>query len=295
MTHPTNQGDDHGGLLKFQPHQTRQVLQRFAIRPKKQLGQNFITDAGAIERIIDCAQVSSADEVLEIGAGVGTLTQALAMRAETVVAVEYDPRLIAVLEWCLEGYANVCILQGDILNIELSDHLHKDTYVVVANIPYYLTSALIRKLMEAPNRADRLTLTVQREVAERVIAQAGSMNLLALGVQVYGKPEICGRIPARSFYPAPKVDSAILRVSAFLQPRIPPALLPAFFTLARAGFAQKRKQLKNSLAHGLHLEPQMAERILEQARIQPTRRAQELDIEEWRILAESYEREVVKD
>jgi 16S rRNA (adenine1518-N6/adenine1519-N6)-dimethyltransferase len=158
-------------------------------------------------------------------------------------------------------------------------------YVVVANIPYYITSPLIRHLLEARLRPARLTLTVQQEVAERITAEAGEMSLLALSVQVYGRPGIAARIPAGAFYPSPQVDSAVVRVEIFAEPLFPPPVLETVFRLAKAGFSQKRKMLRNSLAAGMHMAPAQAEVLLTTAGIEPTRRAETLSLEEWGQLA----------
>jgi len=161
-------------------------------------------------------------------------------------------------------------------------------YRVVANIPYYITSALIRHLLEAPQPPELLVLTVQREVAERICAAPGELSLLALSVQVYGQPKIAARIPAGAFYPPPKVDSAVIRLDLYDQPRIPAPLLPTFFRLAKAGFSQKRKTLRNALAGGLGWKPVQAEALLHQAGIDPGRRAETLSLEEWGAMTESY-------
>jgi 16S rRNA (adenine1518-N6/adenine1519-N6)-dimethyltransferase len=159
---------------------------------------------------------------------------------------------------------------------------------VVANIPYYITSALIRHLLEARLKPERLVLTVQREVAERINAGPGDMSLLALSVQVYGQPRAMGRIPAGAFYPAPKVDSTVMRVDLYHTPRIALPLLNTFFRLAKAGFSQKRKTLRNALAGGLHLDPTEAADLLKSAGIDPQRRAETLFFEEWERLVEAY-------
>jgi 16S rRNA (adenine1518-N6/adenine1519-N6)-dimethyltransferase len=157
---------------------------------------------------------------------------------------------------------------------------------VVANIPYYITSAVIRHLLESPLKPGRLVLTVQREVAGRITAGPGEMSLLALSVQVYGKPEIVARIPAGAFYPPPKVDSAVVRVDLYPDPLLPDPLLPIFFRLAKAGFSQKRKTLRNALSAGLALPPIEVEALLRSAGVDPMRRAETLSISEWSELAE---------
>ena len=166
-----------------------------------------------------------------------------------------------------------------------------ERYVVVANIPYYITSALIRHLLEADHKPTRMVLTVQQEVAERILARDGKMSLLALSVQVYGKPELKARIPAGCFYPPPEVDSAVLSIELYEEPLIPSGSLDLFFKLAHAGFAQKRKTLRNTLATGMNESPAWAEKLLTTAGIDPQRRAETLSMQEWRQLVEAYQQQ----
>jgi 16S rRNA (adenine1518-N6/adenine1519-N6)-dimethyltransferase len=197
------------------------------------------------------------------------------------------------LRQVLTPYVNVEVVLGDILKLSPAALINDDDFIVVANIPYYITSALMRHLLDtAPkqgntSRPRRMVLTVQKEVAERICAAPGDLSLLALGVQIFGQPRITGVIPAEAFFPAPEVDSACLRVDMYAAPLVAPALLDGFFHLARAGFSQKRKTLRNSLAGGLHLAPAEAESLLRNAGIEPHRRAETVSIEEWGRLAES--------
>ena len=261
----------------------RNVLRQFNVKPKKSLGQNFIFDQAVLDRIVAAGDVSPQDTVLEIGPGAGSLTRRLAETAARVVAVELDDRLIPVLQHTLAEYSNVTVVQGDILTVQLptSKLQTPNTYKVVANIPYYLTSALIRHLLEADARPSLMVLTVQREVAERICAAPPDMSLLAVSVQFYGRPRLMGQIPARAFHPAPDVDSAIVRIDLFDQPPLVGAEADKFFRLAKAGFGQKRKQLKNALAAGLGLKGDGAVSLLNAAGIDPMRRAETLTMEEW--------------
>src|SRR6185295_15985876 len=177
-----------------------------------------------------------ADTVLEIGPGLGSLTRYLGASAKEVVAVELDSNLLPALQTVLATYPNVRLIQGDILKLSPKDLIAEKDYLVVANIPYYITSAVIRHLLENDPKPRRIVLTVQKEVAERICAKPGDMSLLALSVQVYGKPAIAATIPAEAFYPAPKVDSAVIRVDLYPTPLIPAGLLDRFFRLAKAGF-----------------------------------------------------------
>ena len=214
------------------------------------------------------------------------MTRLLAQQAVRVVAVELDERLIPPLKEVLGGYTNVTVIQGDILSLPPASWGQPAGYLVVANIPYYITSALIRHLLETRPQPARMVLTVQKEVAERICAGPGKLSLLALSVQVYGEPRLAAHIPSGAFYPPPQVDSAVVRIDLLPEPRIPLPLLDAFFRLAKAGFSQKRKNLKNALAGGMHWTSAQAEAFLAQAGIDSRRRAETLSIEEWhRLLA----------
>jgi len=265
-----------------------QILQRYSLRPSKGLGQNFIVDRAALEQVVSAAEINAGDEVLEVGAGLGNLTRLLAQTAKRVVAVELDEKMILVLGDMLGSYQNVDIIHADILEVDLGELFNRPGYLVVANIPYYITSALLRHLLEAHQKPSRLVLTVQKEVAERICAKPGKYSLLALSVQVYGEPRVAARIPAGAFYPVPKVDSAVVRVDIYPQPLIPPEKIDAFFRLAKAGFSQKRKTLRNALAGGMGWGKEKAEEVLQAAGIDPQRRAQTLSIEEWGRLVEKY-------
>jgi 16S rRNA (adenine1518-N6/adenine1519-N6)-dimethyltransferase len=264
-----------------------EALSAAGVSPRKRWGQNFLVDASALRAIVAAAEIGPEDTVLEVGPGAGTLTRALAKPARQVITVEIDPVLAGALPSLLRDFQNVRIVQGDVLKIDLASLL-EPPYLVVANIPYYITSALIRRFVELQPAPTRIVLTIQKEVAERVIARGGAMSLLALGVRVYGEAQIVARIPAGAFYPPPKVDSAVLRIIPYVQPLIPRADLPAFFHLARLGFAQKRKMLRNTLSAGLQCSPQQAEDLLRQAGIAATRRAETLNLEEWKTLTRAY-------
>lgn len=261
------------------------LLQQYGLRPKKSLGQNFLLDPHALQKIVDAADVEPTDTVLEIGPGLGSLTRHLAARAGQVVAVELDQNLIPILRGVLAPFDNVQIIHGDILQFAPSSLISNLEYLVIANIPYYLTSALIRHLLESGVPPRRMTLTVQQEVAERLCASPPAMNLLALSVQVYGQPRLVARIPATAFYPPPKVDSAIVRVDLYPQPRLPRSHLGVFFRLIKAGFSQKRKTLRNALSGGLARPKEEVETLLRDSGIDPMRRAETLTLDEWGRLA----------
>jgi len=266
------------------------LLRRHGVHPDKRLGQHFLFDPAALHKVVAAAGLQGDETVLEVGAGVGSLTCRLGAAAGHVLAVEIDRRLIPALEEAVAGFTNVEILQCDVLSLDLETLVGRRPYLVVANIPYQITSQLIRWLLEAPRPPRALVLTIQREVAERIVAQAGEMSLLALSVQLYGSPRVMDRIPAGAFTPPPNVDSAILRVDVFAEPRVPSDRIAGVFLLARLGFNQKRKQLRNALSGGLHVPAQEIAAWLEEAGLQPQARAQELRWEDWSRLAEGVRR-----
>lgn len=263
------------------------VLKRYGLRADKRLGQNFLQDPFALEKIANAAEIKADDCVLEIGPGLGSLTRYLAVSARQVTAVELDPDLLAPLRTILTPHPNVRIVHGDILDLKIAELVDQPGYLVAANIPYNITSAIIRHLLESPPKPRRIVLTIQKEVAERICAKPGDLSLLALSVQVYGQPRIEAKIPAGAFHPVPNVDSAVLRIDIYDQPLIPSDMLAVFFKLIRAGFSQKRKTLRNSLSSGMQIKAQDAERLLNKAGIDPMRRAETLSIEEWKRLCET--------
>ncbi len=265
------------------------LLKKYGIKPKKSLGQNFLIEPAGLNKVIDAAKLSKADEVLEIGAGLGSLTYLLAQKASQVTAVEIDKSMFAPLNEALAKFDNVQVVEGDILDLQPDELMRKRDYVVVANIPYYISSAIIRHLMEAEIRPSRVILTLQKEVAERVLARDGKMSLLSLSVQVFGRVSLTGVIPTGSFLPAPDVDSAVLKVELYPEPLVPLGQLKAFFKLAHAGFGQKRKTLRNSLSAGLALPSQAAGQLLLSAGVDPQRRAETLSIEEWKRLTDAWQ------
>ncbi len=266
------------------PLDVRALLRRHGLRPDKRLGQNFLIDPQALEKIALEAGAGPEDTVLEIGAGLGSLTRYLAVAAGRVIALEIDHQLLPVLRSVVSSLQNVEIVQGDILKLPPSSLVHAQGYLVAANIPYYITSAIIRHLLENEPRPRRIVLTLQKEVAGRICAKPGDLSLLALSVQVYGMPEIKEIIPAEAFFPAPDVDSAVLAIEIHPTSLILSSLIPTFFLLIKAGFAQKRKTLRNSLASSLHIPVSEAEALLQRAHIDPMRRAETLDIPEWEKL-----------
>ncbi len=259
------------------------LLRAHGLQPRKRLGQNFLSDPVALGRIVAAADLSHEDTVVEVGAGVGTLTRPLAEHAGRVLALELDDGLVAILRDQVADLTNVQVLHGDVLQFSASQFAHRG-YKVVGNLPYYITSAVLRHFLEKLPRPRLMVVTVQREVADRIVAGPGKMSLLAVSVQFYGQPHIVARIPAGAFYPPPQVDSAVVRVDVGVQPTI---VLEegtdeaVFFRVVRAGFSQKRKTLRNSLSAGLGLSPATVEEALEQAGVNPRRRAETLSLKEW--------------
>jgi 16S rRNA (adenine1518-N6/adenine1519-N6)-dimethyltransferase len=265
-----------------------QLLKKYDISPRKSLGQNFLTNPTYLEKIVDAAGVDESSVVLEIGPGLGNLTRFLVEKAGRVIAVELDSQLVHILQTEFVGQSNLTTIHGDILKVPLEDLQLSQGYLVVANIPYYITSAIIRRLLEASVKPDRILLTVQREIADRICAKPGEMSLLSLSVQVYGNPKRVFRIPAEAFYPVPKVDSAVLLVELYPKPVISSDLLNDFFTLIKAGFSQKRKTLRNALSGGLRLSAIQVESILNSAEVNPQRRAETLTLNEWSAITQEY-------
>lgn len=266
----------------------QELIRRFQIDPKKSLGQNFLVDESYLAQIVAAANLAATDTVLEIGPGVGGLTRRLAEQVRRVVAVELDRRLIEQLRSMFAGQPQVTIVHGDILELDPattardgSSDAAPTPYKVVANLPYYITSHVLRHLLEASAPPTLAVLMVQKEVAERMCAAPGEMSLLAVSVQFYAQPQIVQIVPARAFYPRPKVDSAIVRLTLLPETVIPDADPPFFFSVVRAGFGQKRKQLLNSLSAGLQLPKTDVQTILAAAEIDPMRRAETLTLMEW--------------
>jgi 16S rRNA (adenine1518-N6/adenine1519-N6)-dimethyltransferase len=263
-----------------------EVMRAHGLYADKRLGQNFLLDDRLLEKIVRAAGVTDQDAVLEIGAGLGNLTRYLAASARRVVTVELDSRMIPAMHEVLAPFNNVQIIQGDILAQNPGDLFsgEENGYLVVANIPYYITSAVIRHLLGSKPRPRRIVLTIQREVAERICAAAGDLSLLALSVQVYGRPFLEARIPAGAFLPPPKVDSTIVRIEVYPEPKLPENELGLFFRLAKAGFGQKRKMLRNALGNGLGISGEQASSLLAGAQIDAQRRAETLSLAEWGAL-----------
>ncbi len=270
--------------------QTKRLLRQFDLRARKGLGQHFLIDREVLGLITSAAELAPVDLIVEVGPGLGILTRELARKAGWVVAIELDNKLAALLQQTLASFDNVTIINDDVLKIEPGAWLNQpetgfpqtiSSYKVVANLPYYITSPVLRHFLEASNKPEIMIVMVQKEVAEAIAANPGDMSLLSVSVQFYGEPRIISYVPAQCFYPAPEVDSAILRIDLYPQPVVAVTDEGSFFQLVRAGFAAPRKQIGNSLAQGLGLAKAEVLPLLERANIVSQRRAETLTLEEW--------------
>ena len=271
--------------------QTRRLLKQFGIRAKKGLAQHFLIDETVLHKVVSAAELSLSEIVIEIGPGLGVLTKELAARAGRVIAVEVDGKLASILNETVGISPNVAIINADVLELQPSEILARGGtssqeagYKVVANLPYYIASPVLRHFLEASAKPLRMVVMVQKEVGQSIVAEPGHMSLLSISVQFYGKPTIVAYVPARSFYPPPKVDSAILRIDVYQQPAVEVTDVGKFFRMVRAGFSAPRKQLRNALSQGLSLPPESAAQLLGEAGISLQRRAQTLSLDEWAVL-----------
>jgi 16S rRNA (adenine1518-N6/adenine1519-N6)-dimethyltransferase len=273
----------------------KKELDTLGLHARKKWGQNFLTDPNILSSIVDAAGVTQDDCVLEVGPGLGHLTHVLAQRAGRVVAVEVDGDLAEQLCQEFIESPNVRIVQGDVLQFEPIELIRMGMeradasipFKLVANIPYYITSAILRHVLETPHKPRVVVVMVQREVAQRIIARPPHMNLLAVSVQLFARARVMRVVPAGAFYPRPQVDSAVVRLDVFEKAPINDAETHDFFEIVRAGFGERRKQLRNALVGGLGWTSEQASRILARAQIDPMRRAETLSLEEWSRLYRS--------
>lgn len=252
----------------------KDALSLAGLKPTKKLGQHFLVDRTVLDNIISTAKIEASDTVLEIGPGVGTLTSFLVDRVACVVAVEKDYRFVEILR---RQFPNSSIVHQDFMNYDLSG---LEGYKVVANLPYYITSNILRRLLATEPKPRSITVLIQKEVAERITASAGAMSLLAFSVQYFGKPAISAVVPKTSFWPTPEVDSAILHIEVYDQ-AVFEADVRKLFKLVKAGFGEKRKMLKNALAGGLAIKTSQSMKMLLMADLATSARAQELAMDDW--------------
>jgi 16S rRNA (adenine1518-N6/adenine1519-N6)-dimethyltransferase len=258
--------------------------------PSKRLGQNFLVDKSGLKKIFEPARLSENDIVLEIGPGVGNLTQELAKKAKKVIAIEKDPRMVEILKETLKDFNNIKIIQADILKIEnwkliKNWKLKNGNYKVIANLPYYITAPVLRKFLEIEKKPKLMIFLVQKEVAQKIYAKVPKMNLLALSVQFYAQPKIIGYLSKKSFWPQPKVDSAILQIRKIQSKRKMDS--ERFFKIVKAGFCQPRKQILNNLSKMLKLDKEKVKSWLLKNNLQPSQRAETLKIKDWIHLSQS--------
>ncbi len=267
------------------PRVVRDLMRKHNIEAQKNFSQHWLVDRDALDAIVNAAELTRADTVLEVGAGMGVLTVELGRRAGRVVAVEIEREVMRGLRDVTKPYPNIEIYNTDLLQVDPVDYFGDTPYKFVANLPYAITAMAIRHFLEAAHPPTRMVVLIQREVAERILAKPGDMSLLALSVQFYSTPRLVAKVPAASFDPPPKVDSAVIALDIH-PPPVSEDLKARLFVIARLAFAQKRKQLHNILPGALHMSPTQVREWLDAAGIAPDRRPQTLSVEEWVRLAE---------
>jgi 16S rRNA (adenine1518-N6/adenine1519-N6)-dimethyltransferase len=275
----------------FSKRNIKNLLEKHKIQPSKGLGQNFLIDKEVVKKFIESAELKPNDVVLEIGPGLGVLTQELAKKAGRVIAVEKDPNMVKVLKELLDCWnaRNVRVVKDDILKINPKYYIIPNTkYKIVANLPFYLTAPVIRKFLESNYQPREMILIVQKEVGQRICAKPPDMNLLAVSVQIYAKPEIVSYISKNSFWPKPKVDSAIIRIAPLINTDRKLINADLFFKIVRAGFSQPRKQLLNNLSKTLKFNKEKTKSWLLKNKIQPIQRAETLKVCDWINLTKSF-------
>ena len=263
------------------PDRVRRLLP--AARPRKSLGQHFLTSQPILQAIAAAAEVGLADTVIEVGPGQGSLTQELAGLAARVIAVELDPALAQALDAACRDIPNVSILQADAREMDIDDVLGgaQGPYKVAASLPYYAALPILRRFLEADRPPSVMVVMVQLEVAQAMVAQPGAMSLVSIAVQTYGAPRLVCTVPPDAFHPRPKVTSAVVRIDVHGQPAVDAPDIAAFFRVVRGGFAAPRKQLRNSLAQGLSLPRESVTAMLDRAALDPTQRPADLSLDDW--------------
>ena len=278
-----------------------------SFRAKKRLGQHFLIDEGILKDILSAAELNPTDVVVEVGPGLGILTEELAKQVARVIAVEIDARLVSILRKKISSLGNVEIIHGDVLKLPPEQLLEiaqsvphnvesglkscpspPQNYKVVANLPYYITSPVLRHFLEASIKPSIMVVMVQKEVGEAIVAASGKMSLLSLRIQFYSKPTIIAYVSAKSFSPTPKVDSLILRLDVYHKPPIEIFDTVSFFDIISYGFSSPRKQLRNSLAQASEMPPDQVALLLGRAGVEAKRRAETLNLEEWKKIWETF-------
>ncbi len=271
----------------------KEILVRHGFHFSKSLGQNFLINPTVCPKMAKQCGVRENGGVLEIGPGIGVLTYELAQRAKKVVAVELDSRLLPVLTETLSEFDNISVIQGDILKIDLKELLEKEfgkiPVSVCANLPYYITSPVIMKLLEEQLPIESLTVMVQKEAAERICAQPGmrASGAISAAVRYYAEPEILFFVSKGSFLPSPKVDSAVIRLNILKQPSVSVEEPKQFFAVIKAGFSQRRKTILNSLSAGFSIDKAQMSEILKHCLIPSTARAEQLTLEQFAAISDA--------
>ncbi len=264
------------------PEYLKQLLQRYNIRPNQTYGQNFLLNEIVLQDMVDSVPFKKGDALLEVGPGLGSLTEFLLRTENPVLSIEKDPKFLPVLKSLRKQHKNFRYEISDILHFNFQEVMADfPNYHVVANIPYYITGKIIQLFVRAEHKPKSITLLIQKEVAENLTAKPGQMNLLAISVQLFGEAKIIQKVLARDFYPSPKVDSSIIQIILHERPKYKLTDEKKFFALLRACFTGKRKQLHNTLANFLHIDKKTAEIFLTNLKINPQARPQELSIGEW--------------
>jgi 16S rRNA (adenine1518-N6/adenine1519-N6)-dimethyltransferase len=264
-------------------------LRHLHTRAIKGLGQHFLVDRNVLEKIISAAELEPTDIVIEVGPGLGILTEELVKKARKVIAIEVDPKLASSLQKRLSKFANLTVIKADILQLDPQELIdRKSNYKVVANLPYYIAAPIMRHFLETSLKPSLMVIMVQKEVGQSIVAVPGNMSIIGISVQLYGKPTIVDYVSAQSFYPEPKVDSAIVRIEVYPRPAVDVADVAGFFEIVKAGFSAPRKQIRNSLALGLQLDSAAVVELLQQAGVAPQRRPETLSLEEWARLQQTF-------
>lgn len=272
------------------PNTIQDILNKHGFAPNKFLGQNFLIDEQVLKKIIEIADIKEGDNVIEVGPGLGVLTQALLAKGANVAAIEKDKELISVLEENLWDFKNYKVVNEDFLAIDLGKIISgfgSKPYKVVSNIPYYITSPVLRKILTAETKPQEIVFLVQREVAGRISAKAGDMSVISVFVQFYGTPSVEMIVKANSFWPAPKVESAILKIVLDKKPVLESEDLKDFWRLVKIGFSSRRKTLANNLIAGYRVKPADVHALLKDTGFGDKTRAQELSVADWLRLNEN--------
>lgn len=296
----------------------KNLLKARGIYPSKKLGQNFLISRMVLKKIIETADIQKTDTILEIGPGIGTLTQELAKKAGKVIAIEKDKKLVEILKETLKDFKNVEIINGDILKMNKEQRTIKKKgcslpapsakpfsgftvhcslfadYKVVANLPYYITSPVIRKFLEIGNPPSQMILMIQKEVAQRIVAKPPKMSILTISVQFYAKPEIISYVSKNSFWPPPQVNSAVIKIVPRYSAYRSALFSERFFRIVKAGFSHPRKQLAKNLINELELNRENTCQWLLKNKINPTQRAETLNLQDWLNLAKTFKNTIIE-